>query len=405
MSTSRPQYTCNSCSLAFSRPEDQRSHMKTDWHRYNLKRRVSQLPPITEELFNEKVGNITITSEGNDIREGLSGVDAKQMTKKEQRRLEKEALLEKKKQLLEIAKRRMISSNDQVPVHDDIKAERAEVESLPNDGKGKPMLFDNTQDQANDVYDEDWKTEQLIDQKIKNKVEIPSDTCMFCGYVSLDLDGNIDHMFKSHGLYIPEMSYLVDKAGLISYLSEKIGLGNMCLSCNFQGRNIESVRQHMRAKGHCKIPYETLDEKMEISEFYNFESSYFRNTEAGATDTDEEWEDLSDDGAGEGSEDEVSTDDLYTNGYELYLPSGHVAGHRSLMRYYKQNLKPDRELTEGQGTLIAAETRHFVQPFDRKELQAKKRVWARQEKLKDINDRRSAKFINHQAHYRDQLLQ
>ncbi|KAG7722728.1 hypothetical protein KL949_000221 [Ogataea haglerorum] len=378
--------------------------MKTDWHRYNLKRRVSQLPPITEKLFNEKVGNITKTSEGHEIREVSAGVSGKQLAKKERRRLEKEALLEKKKQLLDIARRQIMSSSDEIPVYDQTRAEGSDVESLLNDRKESPVLLDNTShDETRDVYD--WKTEQLIDQKIKNKVEIPLDMCMFCSHVSSDLDENIDHMFKSHGLFIPEMNYLVDKAGLISYLSEKVGLGNMCLSCNFQGRNIESVRQHMHAKGHCRIPYETLDEKLEISEFYNFESSYSNNTEADIIDDSEEWEDLSDNEVHENSGDEISTDDLYTNGYELYLPSGHVAGHRSLMRYYKQNLKPDRELTEGQGTLVAAETRHFVQPIDRKELQARKRVWTRQEKLKDVNDRRSAKFINHQAHYRDQLLQ
>ncbi|KAG7918770.1 hypothetical protein KL905_003781 [Ogataea polymorpha] len=399
------QYTCNSCSLAFSRPEDQRSHMKTDWHRYNLKRRVSQLPPISEELFNEKVGNIANTSEGHEIRDS-AGANGKQMTKKQQRRLEKEALLEKKKQLLEIARRRMILSNDGMPIYDKMRTESDEAKSVINDQKETPVQYDNASHvETRDCDDDDWETEQLMDQKIKNKVEIPLDTCMFCSHVSSDLDENIDHMFKNHGLFIPEPKYLVDKAGLIHYLSEKVGLGNMCLSCNFQGRNIESVRQHMRAKGHCKIPYETLNEKLEISEFYNFESSYSGNTEADITDNDEEWEDLSDNAADEGSEDEMSTDDLYTNGYELYLPNGHVAGHRSLMRYYKQNLKPERELTEGQGTLVAAETRHFVQSIDRKELQAKKRVWARQEKLKDVNDRRSAKFINHQAHYRDQLLQ
>ena len=46
-------FTCNTCSLSFPTPEDQRSHMKSDWHRYNLKRRVAQLPCIDEDIFTD----------------------------------------------------------------------------------------------------------------------------------------------------------------------------------------------------------------------------------------------------------------------------------------------------------------------------------------------------------------
>ena len=33
----------------------QRHHYRSDFHRYNLKRKVVGLPPVTEQLFNEKV--------------------------------------------------------------------------------------------------------------------------------------------------------------------------------------------------------------------------------------------------------------------------------------------------------------------------------------------------------------
>ena len=41
------------CSLASA--ELQRAHYKTDWHRYNLKRKVAELPPVTAEDFTQKV--------------------------------------------------------------------------------------------------------------------------------------------------------------------------------------------------------------------------------------------------------------------------------------------------------------------------------------------------------------
>ena len=35
--------------------ELQKAHYKTDWHRYNLKRRVADLPPVSAENFQQRV--------------------------------------------------------------------------------------------------------------------------------------------------------------------------------------------------------------------------------------------------------------------------------------------------------------------------------------------------------------
>lgn len=48
-------YTCISCRVAFTDSEVQRAHYKTDWHRYNLKRKVADMPPVTAENFQERV--------------------------------------------------------------------------------------------------------------------------------------------------------------------------------------------------------------------------------------------------------------------------------------------------------------------------------------------------------------
>lgn len=48
-------FTCISCRIAFDTAEEQRSHFGTDWHRYNMKRRVANLPPVSATSFNEKV--------------------------------------------------------------------------------------------------------------------------------------------------------------------------------------------------------------------------------------------------------------------------------------------------------------------------------------------------------------
>ncbi|GAB1299275.1 Zinc finger protein 622 [Apodemus speciosus] len=48
-------YTCITCRVAFRDAEMQRAHYKTDWHRYNLRRKVANMAPVTAEGFQERV--------------------------------------------------------------------------------------------------------------------------------------------------------------------------------------------------------------------------------------------------------------------------------------------------------------------------------------------------------------
>ncbi len=44
-------FTCVTCNIAFNDPEFQREHYKSDWHRYNLKRKVAELSPVDFKDF------------------------------------------------------------------------------------------------------------------------------------------------------------------------------------------------------------------------------------------------------------------------------------------------------------------------------------------------------------------
>lgn len=370
-------YTCNSCALAFRTGEDQRTHMKSNWHCYNLKRRVAQLPPIDEASFNEKFSRLSFNR------------DAKVFDK------EKEALLERKKALFRLKRNKMVKTMQEF--------------DISSDSTGMSEEGQKTDDQVDEELlklKEVEQMENIIKEKIKNKVEIPLESCIFCAKRSFPtFEKNLDHMFKSHGFYIPEQKYLVDKVGLVQYLSEKVWLGNFCLCCSYQGRSLEAVRAHMSVKAHCRIPYESEDEKLEISKFYDFTSSYAA-LDASAAANEDDWKDIeSEEEDAFDFEDEVPPQDVYQDGIELHLPNGVKLGHRSMQRYYRQNIKPERELTESQGTVIAAETRHFATVFDMQTAATQKRVWRSHIKDKKRDDKRAAKFINNQPHYRDQLLQ
>lgn len=59
-------YTCIGCGYAFLDADAQRAHYASELHRYNAKRRVAGLPPVTAELFEEKIAERVIEPEEED---------------------------------------------------------------------------------------------------------------------------------------------------------------------------------------------------------------------------------------------------------------------------------------------------------------------------------------------------
>lgn len=112
-------------------------------------------------------------------------------------------------------------------------------------------------------------------------------SCLFCNYESPSVPLNAQHMEKFHGMFIPEKQYLVDLDGLVQQLQSKVGEGHACLFCDKAKASVYAVQTHMRDTGHCKIPYSTEDEQLDIGDFYDFRSTY---SEAEGSDSDEDME-------------------------------------------------------------------------------------------------------------------
>ncbi|KAK9455970.1 C2H2 type zinc-finger-domain-containing protein [Dipodascopsis uninucleata] len=454
-------YTCNSCGVGFPTSDMQRKHMKTDWHRYNLKRRVASLPPISAELFAERVIqqiNVNRESEAKaNYLEVCKVCGNKRFTSVGA--YETHLLSSKHRENAKTDESRIRStSNDVSREEEDTPYRQFGVASSlvtggavdpdvrtvsfkdmrtggKNVGKKKPLRTNDTRikqsredniqsippdssSRANSKEIEDLEMENLVARKLHSAVKLPLTSCIFCSASSRSLDENILHMYRSHGLFVPDRDYITDIHGLITYLSEKVSIGNMCLYCSFEGRSLNSVRDHMIAKEHCKIPYDTEDQQIEISEFYDFSSTYPEHAEF----ENEQWEDVSE----SDSEDigdythEQSTkvlslkqssasQDLILDpsGLELSLPmSGLRIGHRSLQKYYRQSLKPTPELREGQNTVITASTgRLFTSNTrDAAKEHSTKKEWRDKKNKTNQDIRREQRYINNQKHYRDPML-
>ncbi|KAF3430679.1 hypothetical protein E2986_06567 [Frieseomelitta varia] len=337
-------FTCITCRVVFRDLEIQRQHYKSDWHRYNLKRKVAELPPVSVEEFQMRV----IAQRTKDDKEREEELISCKMCKKNfSTRNQYENHLLSKKHKEKYAKQNVPfenESNDAGPAFDSVikKNEEVSVKQLTED-----MEINSDIESVNsDEWIEDSEN------------PVTNNNCLFCNHHSRSLVRNLKHMTIAHSFFIPDHEYCMDIKGLLVYLGEKIFAGYMCIWCNDSGRSFQSAeaaRAHMIDKGHCKMLHEG-NALAEYAEFYDYSSSY-PDAEIGDPEA------------------EVEIPELDDSNYQLILPSGNVIGHRSLMRYYKQNLNPNRAVAVSKSTKlrkILSQYRALGWPETQKEAAIKK---------------------------------
>ncbi|KAI4284686.1 MAG: hypothetical protein L6R35_004838 [Caloplaca aegaea] len=446
-------YTCNSCQVAFRNSDLQRTHMRGDWHRYNLKRRVASLPPLSSEVFAEKVLTAQATSSAAAAKASFEkqciacqktyySENAYQNHLGSQKHRLRLAALQNGDPPKDPETESIVSSA--ISLGEPIKA--TSTESIDPEAEAEfSKVIDGIKETKLDDQDaisrrpskphhsaHEERTEHPLSEKstaqstpIASRPRSPASAsaaaplkqCLFCNYESPTFKLSVLHMTKFHGLFIPEQPYLVDVEGLVAYLYGKISELHECLYCHKIKGSKESIQTHMRDKGHCMIAYTSETEMIEVGQFYDFRSSYsdpesdlaeddagdeeMKDVEGGVklgqnkclktvisdANGDQEMEDGTDENA-EGWETDseassIASEDLtaipiddrteaykrlpfnrhhshtdprhhhqvdgyhshahsrhaaFRDEYELHLPSGRVVGHRSLSRYYRQNL-------------------------------------------------------------------
>ncbi|XP_043079883.1 zinc finger protein 622 [Puntigrus tetrazona] len=388
-------YTCISCRVQFSDGEVQRAHYKTDWHRYNLKRKVADMPPVTAENFQERVLAQRVAAEQESQSGGHGSAYCATCNKKfstenaynnhiqsnkhqqaerkalavaretvqrmNEKNLEKGAELDKNAQNEALQKvlrekqrhaptkatppeKRVRTRPDKPPrlqwfeqQAKKIAAEDGEEEEEEEEEEWEDV--DEDEDMDGDDDDDDEEEEEEMEEDSTSGAApapgaIPVTDCLFCGHHSRSLTRNMTHMTKTHSFFLPDIEYLANLRGFISYLGEKVGVGKVCLWCNEKGKSFyttEAVQAHMTGKSHCKL-FTDGDAALEFADFYDFRSSY---------------PDAKDGDDGEMKDGELPDDktvEFDDETLELTLPSGAKIGHRSLMRYYKQRFGFQRAL-------------------------------------------------------------
>jgi len=307
-------FTCITCRMLFDDAEKQRTHYRTAWHCFNLKRKVANLPPIEEKLFDKKVrefqqkqANENTGNNNDDNNNNWKGRNNNNSKKQHKYRKGKNR-----------AKVNLSNVSD-ISVND--------TRDLPQEKKEEIKTTEEEEP-------ENEKTEEeLIEERLKTARAIPLTESLFDGFVSSSVQANLDYMRSHFGFFLPFVEALHDLEGLLLYLGEKVGIGYCCIYCSKEFYSASAARNHMADKGHCKILF--YDNEEEYGEFYNLMKLGFVATDNTVT--------------GDGEETEESKelvlvrqeDFIQSEIGELLLPNGMTIGHRSLQQYYKQKTKPN----------------------------------------------------------------
>lgn len=340
-------YTCITCGVAFKDADAQRDHYKTDWHRYNLKRKVAGLAPVTLAQFNARLEKQkqTILEENSKMAKvarwyclacskSFSTEKAYVNHLKSRKHLEAQAAFDKR---FDINPEELMNNRKNRRLEREAEAEAAAEKQRQLEEEEDMMEADDDDDEEIEEVDSDEWDEEDDDEEGD---PIPATDCLFSSHHSATVEKNLVYMATHHSFFLPDADYIVDLEGLLGYLGAKVGQGHICLWCGRKFRDTIAVQKHMVDKGHCKIRHDSTT-LAEFADFYDYSSSYPEGAQP-STDDDTEDNDI-----------EVDIDRIDDAGYELVLPSGARIGHRSLMRYYRQGAPSERSVAVRNGHAMA----------------------------------------------------
>ncbi|KDP33442.1 hypothetical protein JCGZ_07013 [Jatropha curcas] len=340
-----PGLTCNACNKEFKDDTEQKLHYKSDWHRYNLKRKVAGVPGVTEALFLARQSALAQEKDNSNESPMLYSCI-----------LCGKGYRSSKAHAQHLKSRSHIMRASQGTTQDE---DRAVIKPLQRHAMSKHAPRREVGNEVREDSDDEWEEvdqeEELVGEATKSLTDLnvneasdedmaededddlldPS-CCFMCDQEHDNIESCMVHMHKHHGFFIPDVEYLKDPKGLLTYLGLKVKRDFLCLYCNDRCHpfnSLEAVRKHMAAKSHCKVHYGSGDdeEEAELEEFYDYSSSY----------VDESGKQLI------ASSDMANTVELGGGGSELIITMrsdkrilSKTIGSREFLRYYRQKPRP-----------------------------------------------------------------
>lgn len=323
----------------FGSLEEYKAHYRSEWHRYNLRRKIAGLDMVTEDEFEARRNDAKQAAANQRTRDSYSHVKP---SKREAHRKKLET-------------RGMVTDPAGATIKDSVAAYRSNVVS----SQARLQAVETNEEKSS------TNEEKIVNLEEETPIvaEVRSSDSIFDSKRFADVSAALEYMQKTYGFLLPEVEYLVDVDGCVLYLCEKVKNRRTCLYCGRVFRSFAACQQHMIDKGHCKVPYDTDDQVAELSSFYDFSRSYdaydsddvdkvldLDTDDRNEEDEDDVWEDIDDvpEGGTNGPLRRPLPQVRVMESGELLVQHGHrrkIVGARWLRRYYKQNYRLNDERT------------------------------------------------------------
>ncbi|KAF3447638.1 hypothetical protein FNV43_RR12825 [Rhamnella rubrinervis] len=345
-----PGLACNACNTEFKDDSEQKLHYRSEWHRYNLKRKVAGVPGVTEALFLARQSALAQEKKKSSETPmlyscGLCGKGYKSSKAHAQHLKSRSHILrasqdtdhqDDERAIIKPLQPRAVNKVPPQRQADTEQSEESEDEWEEVDPEEE--LVSGAAQSLTDLNVNEHASDDDLDADADDNdyEELDPSCCFMCDLEHNNIESCMVHMHKQHGFFIPDVEYLKDPKGLLTYLGLKVKGDFMCLYCNDSRHpfsSLEAVRKHMVAKSHCKVHYGngSEDEEAELEEFYDYSSSYV-------------------DACGKQlmvSGDMTDTVELGSGGSELVITtrsnngtSTKMLGSRKFLRYYRQKPRP-----------------------------------------------------------------
>lgn len=312
--------------------------------RYNLKRKIAGLPPVTKEWYEARRAQLTAAASGP-----LQRVWFDPLSKKKFYSENTYLAFTKSKKYQDLVKQ---SGNPPPPAV--VTVRRVDQEPASNSAQKtstaapgyaiKPAVRggvvvepSNEDGDQEEELGSDWETasEEEMATEDGNWEAWDVRQSLFDNHISASMEANLEYMWRKFGFYLPDSMYLIDPEAMLQYLGAKLKYGHIPLYESGNNPNakqfasLHGVQRHMVDSGRCKPLYEGNEE--EYSDFYDYDA-----------------DDMEADG-GTTKEDETSGALLAVmegpyapavGGYELALATDRggikMLGSREFARYYRQ---------------------------------------------------------------------
>ncbi|KAL7748278.1 pre-60S factor rei1 [Sorochytrium milnesiophthora] len=322
-------------SLAGTPELDSALRMTIAWCKYNAKRKLARLPPISKDAFIQ----LQAGSDGSHAQKGQATFSHKSSFN------------------CDICSREY-QSQTALDQHLATKKHQQRWRKSQNALRNQGIVLVDLPVSSSDKDEQPLATATALADQPSSSPTYSHNGCLFCSHQDEDIASAVEHMQRVHSFFIPDIEYLADLPGLLAYLGDKIYAHHTCIKCVsdytydapqettagvFQ--SLKACWAHMAGKGHCGILYENGAER-EVQQFYDFGIAA---DDDACSDASYELVHTHEDGhqsviLGAVVQQHALPRGAYaaanSEANELVLPSGHRLGHRSYSQYYRQRIRP-----------------------------------------------------------------